>query len=457
MIERFAPNSTLPRQLMVEACIPSRRLADPASAVSAQLAASLGAAARFDGQRIAIGVGSRGIDRIVDVVRAVAAFVRERGGEPVIVPAMGNHGGATEEGQIEILAGLDVTPANVGAAVRANMTTREVGRTPSGVPMHVAAEALEADGVILVNRVKPHTDFESQRIGSGLLKMCAIGFGKSEGAAACHRAAIRLGLETVLLEAGTFNLQRLKVLAGVALVEDGHHQLAKVEVLHGAAIPEREPALLAEARELMPALPFERIDVLVIDRMGKDISGAGLDTNIVGRGIDGRPRESRRSDIGAIYVRSLTPASHGNAIGLGIADVVSDRLVNSMDPEAVFTNALSAMTPTTAKVPLHFASDRDCLRAAIRFSGTDAADAGIVRIQSTLALARFVVSENYRSQLADRSDLQIVSDAADWRFDSLGNLDPDDVFASEAGTATLGTGASGTGAPAQHARHGTFT
>jgi hypothetical protein len=426
MIERFAPTSTLPRQMLVEARIPSRRLDDPASAVTAQLDTALGAA-RFDGQRIAIGVGSRGIDRIVDVVRAAAACIRARGGEPVIVPAMGNHGGATEEGQAEILAGLGVTEASAGAPVRAVMTTREIGRTASGVAVHAAAEALDASGVLLVNRVKPHTDFESQRIGSGLMKMAAIGFGKSEGAAACHRAAIRLGLETVLLEVGAFSLQHLHVLAGIALVEDGHHQLAKVEVLAGAAIPGREPALLAEARALMPALPFERIDVLVIDRMGKDISGAGLDTNIVGRGIDGRPRDSRRSDVGAIYVRGLTPASHGNAIGIGIADVVSDRLVAAMDPEAVFTNALSAMTPTTAKVPLHFASDRDCLRAALRFSGSDTADAGIVRIQSTLALARFTASERYRAEVEDRSDLQIVSDPADWRFDARGNLDPDDV------------------------------
>jgi hypothetical protein len=424
MIERFAPTSTLPRQLLVEARILSRRLDDPGATVTAQLDAALGAA-RFDRQRIAIGVGSRGIDRIVDVVRATAAFVRARGGDPIVLPAMGNHGGATDEGQEEILAGLGVTEAAVGAPVLPRMATREVGRTGSGVPVYVGAEALDADGVILVNRVKPHTDFESLRIGSGLIKMAAIGFGKSEGAAACHRAAIRLGLETVLTEVGAFALSQMRVVAGVALVEDGHHQLAKVEVLVGEAIAAREPVLLAEARAMMPALPFERIDVLVIDRMGKDISGAGLDTNIVGRGIDGRPRTSRRTDVGAIYVRDLTPASHGNAIGIGIADVVSDRLVAAMDPEAVFTNALSAMTPTTAKVPVHFASDRDCLRAAIRFSGSEAVDAGIVRIDSTLALARFIASETYRDEIAGRDDLRIVSDPEEWRFDDHGNLDPD--------------------------------
>jgi uncharacterized protein (DUF2237 family) len=421
MIERFAPDATLPRQLLVEARIPSRPLADPAAEVTAQLHAMPDA--HLHGKRIVIGVGSRGIDRIVDVVHAAVAFVRARGGDPIVIPAMGNHGGATDDGQAEILAGLGVTEETVGATIHPRMTTKQIGVTPSGVPVYVAAEALEADGVILVNRIKPHTDFESTIIQSGLLKMCAIGFGKSEGAAACHRAAIRLGLEKTLLEVSQAVLGSLKVMAGIALVEDGHHQLTRLEVMSAAAIATREGALLAEARKLMPALPFDRIDVLVIDNIGKDISGAGMDTNIIGRGIDGQPRASRRSDVGAIYVRGLTPASHGNAIGLGMADVCSKRVVDSLDPESMFTNALSAMTPTTAKIPLHFASDRDCLRAAIRFSGTEAGTAGIVRVQNTLALDRFIVSENYVPQIADRGDLSIVSEPTAWQFDGTGNFD----------------------------------
>jgi hypothetical protein len=421
MIARFAPDATLPRQLLVEARIPSRPLADPAAEVTAQLHAMPDM--RLHGKRIVIGVGSRGIDRIVDVVRATVAFVRARGGEPIVIPAMGNHGGATDDGQAEILAGLGVTEATVGATIHPRMTTKQVGVTASGVPVYVAEEALEANGVVLVNRIKPHTDFESTIIQSGLLKMCAIGFGKSEGAAACHRAALRLGLEKTLLEVSQAVLGSLKVMAGIALVEDGHHQLSRLEVMEANSIASREGALLAEARNLMPALPFERIDVLVIDNIGKDISGAGMDTNIIGRGIDGLPRASRRSDIGAIYVRGLTPASHGNAIGLGMADVCSKRVVDSLDPEAMFTNALSAMTPTTAKIPLHFASDRDCLRAAIRFSGTEAATAGIVRVQNTLALDRFIVSENYVQQIADRGDLSIVSEPTAWQFDGTGDFD----------------------------------
>jgi uncharacterized protein (DUF2237 family) len=291
------------------------------------------------------------------------------------------------------------------------------------VPVFVAAEALEADGVVLINRVKPHTDFESPRLGSGLIKMSAIGIGKSEGAAACHRGAIRLGLETVLLEVSREVLRSINLIAGVALIEDGRHELARVEAMPGTAVHEREPALLAEARALMPALPFDRIDVLVIDRIGKDISGAGMDTNIIGRGVDGKPRPSRRSDVAAIYVRGLTPASHGNAIGVGMADVVSQRLVDALDCDAMFTNALSSITPTTAKLPVHFGNDRYCLRAAIRFSGTDPGSAGIVRIGSTLALTRFIASETYARELAERADLEVLSDPTDWAFDASGDFD----------------------------------
>ena len=173
----------------------------------------------------------------------------------------------------------------------------------------------------------------------------------------------------------------------------------------------------------MPALPFPRIDVLVIDAMGKDISGAGMDTNIIGRGVDGRPFATRRSDVGAIWVRSLTPASHGNAIGIGLADVASKSLVDSIDPDSIFVNALSSMTPGTAKTPMYFGTDRECLKAAVRFSGSDADTAGIVRIRSTLALDRFVVSENYRDEIAWRKDLRIVSDATPLTFDGAGNFE----------------------------------
>jgi hypothetical protein len=410
---RFAPDATFPRQLVVEADVKSSPLADPAGSLAAQLTALVQADA-VRGKRIAIGAGSRGIDHIPDIVRAVVAVLKAKGAEPFIVPVMGNHGGSTAEGQEGILEGLGITEATVGAPIRPRMDTRLVAHTAAGTPVYVSEEALGADGVILVNRIKPHTDFESTRLGSGILKMAAIGLGRSEGAAACHRAAGRLGFEAVLPAVAEVIFRHVKMIAAVGIVEDGLHQLARVEAIAPEAIAEREAALLAEARALMPALPFPRIDVLVIDAMGKDISG---------RGVDGRPFATRRSDVGAIWVRSLTPASHGNAIGIGLADVASKSLVDSIDPDSIFVNALSSMTPGTAKTPMYFGTDRECLKAAVRFSGSDADTAGIVRIRSTLALDRFVVSENYRDEIAGRSDLRIVSEPTPLTFDGAGNFE----------------------------------
>jgi hypothetical protein len=418
---RFAPDATFPRQLVVEADVPSNRLADPAGALASQLAALVQADA-VRGKRIAVGAGSRGIDRIPEVIRTVVTVLKEKGALPFILPVMGNHGGATAEGQAGILEGLGITEATVGATVRPRMDTRLVASTAAGTPVYVSEEAMAADGVILVNRIKPHTDFESTRLGSGILKMAAIGLGRSEGAAACHRAAGRLGFEAVLPAVAQVVFAHVKMVAAIGIVEDGLHHLARVEAIAPAAIADREAALLAEARALMPSLPFPRIDVLVIDAMGKDISGAGMDPYILGRGVVGRPFATRRSDVGAIWVRSLTPASHGNAIGIGLADVASKSLVDSIDPDSIFVNALSSMTPTTAKTPMYFPTDRECLKAAVRFSGSDAGDAGIVRIKSTLALDRFVVSETYRDEIAQRRDLRIVSEPEPLTFDGAGNF-----------------------------------
>ena len=373
------------------------------------------------GKRIAVGAGSRGIDRIPEVIRTVVTVLKEKGALPFILPVMGNHGGATAEGQAGILEGLGITEATVGAPVRPRMDTRLVASTAAGTPVYVSEEAMAADGVILVNRIKPHTDFESTRLGSGILKMAAIGLGQSEGAAACHRAAGRLGFEAVLPAVAQVVFAHVKMVAAIGIVEDGLHHLARVEAIAPAAIADREAALLAEARALMPSLPFPRIDVLVIDAMGKDISGAGMDTNIIGRGVDGRPFATRRSDVGADLGRSLTPASHGNAIGIGLADVASKSLVDSIDPDSIFVNALSSMTPTTAKTPMYFPTDRECLKAAVRFSGSDAGDAGIVRIKSTLALDRFVVSSvPRRDRAAPRFAHRVRAGAA--TFDGAGNF-----------------------------------
>ncbi|HVR69867.1 MAG TPA: lactate racemase domain-containing protein [Vicinamibacteria bacterium] len=413
---------TLPRQMLVEARLPSHALADPAAETTARLEAALGGMA-FSGRRLGVGVGSRGIDSLPLVVRAVVDWLRARGARPFLLPAMGSHGGATAEGQVDLLRSLGVTAESAGAPIEPAMDVVDLGPTADGVPVFISRPALEADGLVLINRVKPHTDFESPRLGSGLVKMAAIGLGKIEGAATCHRAAQTLGYERAIGEASRVARGRLPLWAGVALLEDAHHRLARVEVVPAAEVDAREPALLAQARAWMPALPFADIDVLVVDEIGKNISGAGMDTNVIGRGVDGKPFAAATGKARVIYARSLTPESHGNAVGIGLADVVSTRLVESMDRRITYTNALSALTPSTVRIPLHFDTDAECLAVAARLVGKDPAEARVVRIRSTLALDRFVASEAFAAELAERSDLAARAPAQAWPLTPGGDFD----------------------------------
>jgi hypothetical protein len=413
----------LPAQMLVEARLPSHALEDPAAAAASRLDAFLAGVDCRD-RRIAVGLGSRGIDRIAEVGRAVVAALEARGARPFVIPAMGSHGGGTAEGQVELLESFGITEESTGAPLRPSMDVVELGCTAAGEPVFTAREALESDGVVLVNRVKPHTDFESVRVGSGIIKMTAIGLGKVEGAAACHRAARRHGYEEAILAAARVVRSRVPLLAGVALVEDPHHRLARIEVLPAAEIEAREPALLAQARAWMPALPFAEIDVLILDEIGKNISGAGMDTNVVGRGVDGMPFLAARARARTIYVRGLTAESHGNAVGMGLADVVRSRVVEVMDSRATYTNALSAMTPATVRIPMHFDTDAECLKAVLRVSGADPERARIVRVRNTLALDRFVASEVYAAEVAARDDLTVVRPPRPWGLDAEGNFDP---------------------------------
>jgi hypothetical protein len=421
---------SLPRQLLIEPRVEHHALGDPIGALVQHLHGAWPGEA-WAGRRVVVGVGSRGIDRIAEVARATVAWLRQQGAEPVVIPAMGSHGGGTAEGQRELLASYGVTEHSLDAPIDASMDVVETGQEVEGVRVVISARALNADAVVLINRVKPHTDFGSTTTGSGLVKMSAIGLGKAEGAFRCHWAAATRGHERVLKAVSRVVLSHLPRLFGVALVEDGSHRIARIETMRGGEFHDREPALLQQARHWMPAIPFAEVDVLVVDEIGKDISGTGMDTNIIGRGVDLQPMPNRRTAVSAIYVRGLTPASHGNAIGIGIADIVSSRLVEAMDEQKTYTNAVSAMTPSTARVSIHFPTDRDCLRAALRVSAADPAAPRIVRIRHTLALDRIVVSEAYAHEIEGRSDVHVLVPPTEWRFDTTGNFDPaTDLLAS---------------------------
>jgi hypothetical protein len=413
---------TLPAQMLVEARLARHALDDPAAETASRLQSGL-SAGPWTGKCVAVAVGSRGIDRLPLVVRAMVEWLRAQGASPFLIPAMGSHGGGTAAGQVEVLAALGVTEESAGAPLRPAMDVVELGAGADGLPAFVSREALEADAVVLVNRVKPHTDFESPRLGSGLTKMCAIGLGKVEGAAACHRAAQKAGYERAITEAARRVRARLPLWGAVALVEDGHHRLARIEAFPAEEIEAREPVLLAQARAWMPVLPFAEIDVLVVDEIGKNVSGAGMDTNVIGRGVDGRPFTASGGRARTIYARSLTPESHGNAIGIGLADVVSTRLVAAMDRHITYTNALSALSPASVRIPLQFDTDAECLAAAARLAGVDPARARVVRIRSTLALDRFVASEAYAADVAGREDLTLLAPPRPWPLTPAGDFD----------------------------------
>jgi Lactate racemase N-terminal domain len=412
--------TTLPRQCLVAPPVEHHALSNPANALGEALDHTW-ASEPWKGRRVAIAIGSRGVDRIGEMAATLVGWLRARGAEPVIVPAMGSHGGATAEGQREVLAGYGVTEREVGAPIDASMEVTEVGESALGVKVVIGAAFLAADAVIVVNRVKPHTDFDSVRVGSGLLKMSVIGLGKAEGAFRAHWAAKTQGYEQVFLDVSAAVLSHLPNAYGIALVEDGSHKLGHITLLKGAEFHAREPELLKRARSWMPALPIPEVDVLIVDEIGKNISGAGMDTNIVGRGVDTRPMANRNVEVRAIYARGLTPESRGNAVGIGLADIVSTRLVEEMDPVSSYTNAISALTPATVRISINFRTDAECLRAALRVAAADVNAPRIVRIRHTLALDRVVVSEACVPTL--KAGVETLVAPTEWALDAKGNFD----------------------------------
>jgi hypothetical protein len=381
------------------------------------------------GARLAVGVGSRGISNLQAIVERVLAFLKASGTQPFVVPAMGSHGGATPEGQLELLAEYGITEANLGVPIRAGMEARQIGATPDGVEIFFSEEALQADGVLVINRVKPHTDFRSVTIGSGLLKMLVVGLGKRLGAAQFHTFSSRFGYEATLRAAARVTLAKANVLGGVALVENQYHETGRVAVLFPEEMEAREESLFREAKQWMPRLPFDDIDLLIIDQIGKNISGSGMDPNVTGRSLHGYSAllSDRSTDpiVRRIFVRGLTPQSHGNGVGVGLADFTTTRLVQSINLEVTYLNALTAMSVQGVKLPIHFPTDREAItRALASLALRDIHEARVVRIQNTLALERVDVSEAFGSALAKRPDLIPLGPPSEIKLDADGNLLP---------------------------------
>jgi hypothetical protein len=408
----------LPRWGLVHRTFDRTEIVDVAGATRGALEPVLGSIE--PGTRVCLAVGSRGIDRIDEVVAGAVAAVRGRGAEVFAIPAMGSHGGATAEGQIEVLASLGVTPENIGCEIRSSMDTVRLGEVDGGVPVFIDRIAhSEADVIVPINRVKPHTDFDGP-VESGLLKMIAIGLGKQLGADTFHTRGFDAFAE-LIPRVAAFTLGHAPIPFGLALVENGYARLSRIEAVPAAGMEQRERQLKVEADALLARLPFDQLDVLIIDRIGKDVSGLGMDSNVVGRyysGPTGHPPFIQR-----IYVRDLTDATEGNAVGIGMADVVHRRAVARMDAVRTYMNCVTAKTPEGARIALTVDSDRLGLDLAIAAClRVDPATARIARIADTKHLEWFHASESLFAELRQRGDCNVEGEAIDLAFDAEGNF-----------------------------------
>jgi hypothetical protein len=387
LLPEFVP-SEFPRWALVRQRLEDAAVDDVRAAVRTALEPVMDRVA--PGMRVCVAGGSRGIDRIDEVTRAVVERLAEAGATPFIVPAMGSHGGATPEGQLAVLAGYGITPEAMGCEILATMDTIDLGEVEPGIPVHLDRNAASADLIVPVNRVKPHTGFTAPT-ESGLQKMIAIGLGKQKGADVFHRQGYaRFG--ELIPAVARHTMAHAPVRFGLALVEDGHARLAHVEAVPAERMRTREAELLAMARGMMARLPIEACDVLVVDEIGKDISGVGLDPNVIGRGHLG-PR-SGGPVIQRIVVRGLTEATEGNASGIGMADFALRRAVDAIDRRKTYVNEITAKTPETGRIPVTLATDREALGVAIAACvGIEPASARILRVRSTKHLELLWVSE----------------------------------------------------------------
>lgn len=397
-------------------------LEDPAQTLNDRLD-TLDLSSRISpGQSVAITAGSRGVTDMVLVIRTLVNRLRAIGAEPFIVPAMGSHGGATDEGQESILRDYGITLETTGAPVRSSMKTVHLGETVYGVPVYVDATAYHADHIIVVNRVKPHTDFEGE-IESGLTKMLAIGMGKREGAEIYHNAILDQGYYKTFTSVVDVILEKAPVTLGIGIVENQLDRTEEIGAAWGEDIPALDRSLLAKAKSVFPRLPFDYLDLLIVDEMGKDISGTGMDQNIIARTVIKVGTVPALPKIRRIFVRDLTPASHGTATGLANADFALTRLIDKIDRHATYTNCLCSCEPAMAAIPPHFPTDRESLETAFKTIGlTPPEDARVVHIQNTLHLETLSISRALAQEAPTIPGLEVTGTPAPLSFDDKGFL-----------------------------------
>ncbi|MEM2094657.1 MAG: lactate racemase domain-containing protein [Candidatus Bathyarchaeia archaeon] len=414
-----------PRMIEARQKIPSIHLDDYAAAIRRELQKAGLSRKVKAGMSVAVTAGSRGIAHYAEVLSIVVDEIKKLGGRPFLICAMGSHGGGIPEGQIEILKSLGITEETVGAPIFSCLEVDEIGRLENGAPVYVDRNALKADAVIIVGRVKPHTDFKD-RIESGLMKMMVIGLGKQKGAQIIHSYQAE-GYHRLIPEAARLIMKKLPVVLGLAIVENAYHEIADVKAVEPGDLEKEEIKLLEKAKELVARLPFREIDVLIVEEMGKNISGTGMDTNVTGRFWIPGEVDPMAPKIKRIVVLDLSEQTHGNAIGIGLADIITERLASKIDYKATYLNALTAGWPELAKIPVCLPNDRDAIDIALRTIGPiHPSEAKVVRIKNTLELEKIWISESLMkiaerdSQLKER--LELIGELREMQFDILGTL-----------------------------------
>ena len=372
--------------------------------------------------QVAVTVGSRGISGIDVIARETLDFLKENGLSPCLIPAMGSHGGANAKGQLKLLGGYNITEKSMGVPVKADMETLKIGSTDNGFPVFFSRAAMNCGAVIPINRIKAHTNFRGA-IESGLCKMLVVGLGKHKGAETIHKCGFDQMSDNIK-DAYSAIMKKIFVPFGIAIIENAYGEAASIECVPGSMLLSREPKLLIHAKELAPSIPFAKIDILIVEEMGKEISGDGMDTNIIGRyatknvlPIPGTP------DINSIVVLGLTPLSHGNAIGIGYADYTTKRLVNAIDYNVMYTNALTASAPQACRIPIAFENDVSSISAAIRTApGVSGKSVKAVWIKNTLNLEIMKVSQALEPEMRNNNNIELYGEFSPMPFDDMGFL-----------------------------------
>ena len=411
-----------PQMVMVELVVDPPSIGNVRRTVLTELAGLPMRSLVHPGMRIAVTAGSRGINDIVTILAAVVELCKRLGAEPFVVPAMGSHGGASAGGQLAVLRSLGITEETVDCPIHSSLDVVQIGTTEQDIPVLIDKAAGAADGIAIVNRIKRHEEYGGG-MGSGLMKMMAIGLGKYEGAVMYHRHAVQLGLRTVITSVARIVMKRAPVLFGLGIVENVRGETAHIAAVEPGQLEETEKMLFREAEQQTARLPVDQLDVLIVDELGKEISGTGMDAHTIGRLDVLRQPKPESPGITRIVVRDLTDATHGNAAGVGFADYVTRRLLDRIDHRVTYVNCMASMTPEEARIPIVADTDREAIQWALQTSGVlEASEARVMRIKNTLFLERLHVSRALLAEMQSVPHVKVLGRLKEMAFDVSGTL-----------------------------------